>query len=204
MEHVRVSVITTDPHRLADAVKYIDEVFRPLVEAEPGSRGLAVATNDELGVAVTESFWVSHDAMRDSERAVAPVRDKAVLRGDGTVSAEQFEVSSTLRVKPAHANAGVRLTRYDFDPRDIDDGITAYEDVAWPWMAEAPGLCRAFLFVHRRSGRAIGESVWRDTDALAASRSKEAAVRVDVVAATDAQVRALEEFRLASTSSGSA
>jgi hypothetical protein len=52
------------------------------------------------------------------------------------------------------------------------------------------------LLVHRRTGRGLTETIWRDVDALAASRSRAAAIRADTVAATDAEIRSLEEYRL--------
>jgi hypothetical protein len=199
MEHVRFNVLTTDPAALNDAIRYIDDEARPLVEREPGSRGLSVSADCDLGVAVITSFWVSGDAMRESEKAAAAIREEALRRGIATVSVEHFEVASTLRVSSPTRAAGVRVTRSDVDPQRIDDAITAYEDTALPPLTEADGLCSALMFVHRRTGRAVAETVWRDTDALAASRGIEAIIRVDAVAATDAAIRALDEYRVVFT-----
>jgi hypothetical protein len=100
----------------------------------------------------------------------------------------------------AEPGAGVCLTRLEFDPTRLDDVVGAYEDAALPWLAEADGFCSHLLFVHRRTGQAVDETVWRDAGAMAASRSAAAAIRVDAVAASDAVVRSLVEYRLAFTS----
>jgi hypothetical protein len=140
--------------------------------------------------------------MRESERATARMRDDAIKRGLVTVTIEHHEVASALRASRARAGAGVRLTRVDIDPRRVDDAIAAYEDTALPWLTEAQGICSALLFVHRHSGRSIHETIWRTAGALADSRAREANMRVDSVAASDALIRALEEYELAFTTAG--
>jgi hypothetical protein len=153
-------------------------------------------TNIELGVVIAESFWVSGDAMRETEKTVASLREEAARRGEGTVSTERFQVANFLRARRIPPGGGVRLVRADTDPKRIDEAITAYEDVTLPWLTEAEGFCAALLFVDRRSGRSISETVWYDHGALAASRSAAAAIRRDTVAATDSAIRAIEEYRL--------
>ena len=195
MEHVRLNLVTTDPARLEDAVKYLEHEAREVVEQEPGNLGLSVSVN-ELGAAAIASYWVSGDAMRESAKHVAPLRDEVLFRGLGTVSSEHLEVSSIVRVARPQAWSGVRVTRADIDPERVDDAIANYEDSALPWYTETEGFCTALLFVERRRGRAIMETTWRDTDALVGSRGAEAGIRVDAVAATGAEIRALEEYRL--------
>ena len=86
MLHVRHNLITADPSQLSDSVKFIENEVRPNVENQPGNLGLALQLNPELGVAILESFWVSGDALRVSERVVAPSRAAAVRRATGTVT----------------------------------------------------------------------------------------------------------------------
>jgi heme-degrading monooxygenase HmoA len=200
MEHARLTLMAADPAKLPDAVRYIENDARRRIENEPGNRGMAVSTDDEVGVALVSSFWVSGDAMRESARATAPLRAEAARRAGGTVSVESHEVESARRMARAEPGAGVRLARLELDPTRLDDVVGAYEDAALPWLAEADGFCSHLLFVHRRTGQAVDETVWRDAGALTASRSAAAAIRVDAVAASDAVVRSLVEYRLAFTS----
>jgi hypothetical protein len=196
VEHARVSLMTLDPACAVDVVKYVENEARPVIEEIPGSRGVALLTIADLAVMVMESFWFSGDAMRESEGAVAPLRKEAVHRGVATVSVERHEVASATRVARPAAGAGVRLTRVDIDPRRVNEAIARYEDTAVPWLTETDGFCSAVLLVHRRTGRALTETVWCDHESLAASRSPAAAIRADTVAATEAEIRALEEYRL--------
>jgi hypothetical protein len=194
--HVEVSLLTADPDRFKDALSYIERDARPLVEDQPGSRGASLIANDELAVAVASWFWVSGDAMRESEKTVSAIYSEEVKRGAGTVSVEHFQVASYVQVKRPQAGAGVRLTRMDTQPPRIDEAITAYEDVALPWLTESEGFVGAGLYVHRRTGRSILETIWLDAQALAASRKAATAIRVDMVSATESEIRAVEEYRL--------
>lgn len=194
--HARVTLMTADPERLGGAVRYVENEARRVVEDRLGNRGMSAQMHADIGVAVVTSYWISGDAMRDSEHSVAATRAEALRRGAATVSVERFEVTSFLRLKPADAGAGVQLTRLEAAPADVDRLISSYEDVAIPWLTEAEGLCAAVLFVDRRSGRGIAETLWRDGKTLAANRGRAADIRADTVAATGSAVRALEEFDL--------
>jgi hypothetical protein len=48
---------------------------------------------------VVESFWISHHAMREHEKAVAPIREEEARVGGGTVSVERFVIANFTRVK---------------------------------------------------------------------------------------------------------
>jgi quinol monooxygenase YgiN len=196
MEHARVSLVTADPAQVDELVRYVTGDVRKVIEDHPGSRGMALLVIPELAVVVFETFWVTGDAMRDSEKTEEPLREETVRRGRATVSVERHEVASSVRSARLREGAGVRLTRVDIEPSRVDAAIADYEDTALPWLIEAEGFCSALLLVHRRSGRAMVETVWRDGAAMAASRSAAAAARADAIAATGGVIRALEEFRL--------
>jgi heme-degrading monooxygenase HmoA len=195
VQHAQVNLLTADPVRLGEAIRYLEEKARPLLEELPGNQGMSVAAN-ELGVAVVETFWVSHDAMREHEKTVAPTREEAARLGGGTVSAERLVVASFTRVKRPQPGAGVRLTRMDTDAKRIDEVVAGYEDAALPWLTETPGFVASLLFIDRSTGRSISETQWKDPAALAASRSAAAAIRADMVAATGSSIRAVEEYSL--------
>jgi hypothetical protein len=199
--HVRLSLVTADPRKIDDVVTYVANEARPVIEEKPGSLGMSMAVN-ELGVAVVETFWVSGDAMRESERHVSATRAEAARRGGGTVSVEHFTVASVVQVDAPDNGAGVRLTRSDVVVSRLDAAVGAYEDTAVPWLAETAGLCVARLYVDRRTGRTMTETLWTDMSALVDSRSVEATIRADAVAATGAAIRAVEEYRLAFISGG--
>jgi hypothetical protein len=134
--------------------------------------------------------------MRESERVEAGVRDEAIRRALGTASVERFRRASVTRVGPEEGGAGVRHTVYQTNPAALDEAIAGYEDTAVPWLTGTDGFVSAALLVDHRSGRQLGQTIWRDIDALVKSRSPAAAIRVDAVAATDSAVVALDEYGL--------
>ena len=77
MMHVRISLITAAPPVLAGCLAYLEGKVRPVVESQPGSLGLSLYANAEIGVAVLESFWESHKALIHSEQMAAPRRTEA-------------------------------------------------------------------------------------------------------------------------------
>jgi hypothetical protein len=72
----------------------------------------------------------------------------------------------------------------DIETSRVEDAVEVYGDTAVPWLAETEGFCSALLLVDRNTGHSISETMWRSPQALAASRSVAAVVRVDMVAST--------------------
>src|SRR4051794_41981682 len=93
--HARLSLVTADPNKIDDVVKYVSNDARSIVEDKPGNLGMSMAVND-LGVAVVESFWGSGDAMRESERQVSATRGEASRLGGGAGSAGDAANASDL------------------------------------------------------------------------------------------------------------
>lgn len=196
MLHVRHNLITADPARLSDSVKFMENEVRPAVEGQPGNLGLSLQVNPELGLAILESFWVSGDALRVSEHAVAPNRAAAVRRAAGTVTVERYAVPVFELEAPLRSGQGVRVTRMDVAPSAVEDTIEVIGDTAVPRLADTEGFCSALFFIDRTAGHSIFETSWRDPQALAGSRSTAAAVRVDTVLATDGVIRGVEEYQM--------
>ncbi|MGP7999046.1 MAG: antibiotic biosynthesis monooxygenase [Streptosporangiaceae bacterium] len=196
MLHVRLNLITADPIRLGDSVKFVENEVRPVVESQPGNLGMALKLNPDIGVAILESFWVSGDALQASERMAAPNRAAAVRRASGTVTVERYSVPVFEREALLRSGEGVRVTRLDVQPGAVEDTVAAFGDVTVPWLADTEGFCSTLLFIDRTSGRSVVETVWRDPEALAASRSAAAAIRVNTVRATNGVIRSVEEYQL--------
>jgi hypothetical protein len=196
MLHVRHNLMTADPALLGDSVKFMENEVRPAVESQPGNLGLSLQVNPELGLAILESFWVSGDALRVSEHAVAPNRAAAVRRAAGTVTVERYAVPVFELEAPLRSGEGVRVTRMDVAPSTVEDTIEVIGDTTVPRLADTDGFCSALFFIDRGSGHSIVETSWRDPQALAGSRSTDAAVRVDTVLATSGVIRGVEEYQM--------
>ena len=143
MQHVRFNLITADPERLADSVRFIQAEVRPQVDSQPGSLGTSLYTDPKHGLAILESFWASDDAMQASEHTVStepprggPARGRNSVRG--------ALPGPRLRAGGAAARgAGLRLTRMEFEPSRVEDAVEAYGDTAVPWLADTAGVSAA-------------------------------------------------------------
>ncbi len=110
MLHARLNLITADPVLLGESVRYIESEVRPAVERLPGNLGMSLLANPESGVAVLESFWVSHNALLDSENAVATARGEMARRVKGPLTAECYRIPVFEREAPLRGGEGIRLT----------------------------------------------------------------------------------------------
>jgi heme-degrading monooxygenase HmoA len=124
--HVRFNLIIADPLLLSESSKYIEGEVRPLVESQPGNLGLSLMASLEDGVAILESFWASNDAMRASEKVVAPARNEVIRRAKGTISVERYQVPVFEREARLRGGEGVRLTRMDAEPSAVEDVIEVF------------------------------------------------------------------------------
>jgi hypothetical protein len=84
----------------------------------------------------------------------------------------------------------------DIQPSGVEDAVESYGTSVVPQVAETEGYCAALLLVHQSSGHSISETIWQTPEALAASRSSAAEVRVDMAASTGGVIRAVEEYGL--------
>jgi hypothetical protein len=194
--HAGLSLITVNPLRLDESMKHIETEVHPRVQRLPGSLGLSLHVNSDLGLAVLETFWASDDTLRAGERTIAPSKDEAVRRATGTITVEHFAVPVFEQDAPAATGAGVRMTGIDVPPSRIEDAIEVFGDTTVPWLADTKGFCRTLYLVDRHSGRTVSETVWQDARALAGSRGAAAAIRAEVVSAAGGVIRAVEEYSM--------
>ena len=196
----RFNFVTADPGRLDDLVTFTEAEVCPVVETAAGSLGTSLYANPEVGVAILESFWASHARLVRSEQLVSSARHEAVARATGTVCVERYQVPVFELDAPLTAGAGVRLTRMDVAPSEVEDAVEIYGDTAVAQLAETEGFCAALLMVDWATGHMISETSWRSYEALAGSRSASAAVRVGTAASAGCVIRAVEEYRVISSS----
>ncbi|MGP8001458.1 MAG: ester cyclase [Streptosporangiaceae bacterium] len=198
--YVRMYTLAGDPARLGDATSYLEDKVKPQVEAQLGSRGMAVFSHADLGVCLICAYWDSADAMTASDRAVAvPHNEVAELIG-GTVSAEHYEVPVFIRQARPGPGAGVRLSRINGQPDLMSQAIEEFRHRAGPALLDMPGLCSGQFLVQRDTGHSIVLTTWEDMDVMASVRAQVAALRTRMAALTKAQVRTVEEYMLSFSS----
>ena len=196
MLHVRLNMITTDHLTAGEWVQYIESEVRPAVESQPGSLGLFLLASSEPGVAVLESFWASHDALRASEQAATALRGELARRTGGQVPVEEYRVGVFQREVALRGGEAARLTRIKVTPSAVDDVIETFGDTAVPLLAESSGFYGALLFADRDSGELISETVWRDAQARAASPSTAEVIRAELLESAHCVIRGVEDYAL--------
>ncbi len=150
MLEARFNFVTADPRRLDDLVTFTEAEVCPVVETAAGSLGTSLYANPEVGVAILESFWASHARLVQSEQLVSSARHEAVARATGTVCVERYQVPVFELDAPLIAGAGLRLTRMDVAPSEVEDAVEIYGDTAVAQLAETEGFCAALA--HGRRG----------------------------------------------------
>jgi heme-degrading monooxygenase HmoA len=195
MLHVHVAVITADPRVRGDLIGRVQSEVRPAVESQPGNLGMSLHTSPEGDVALLESFWASGDDMRAGQAVVAPgLRELAGL-ARRTVT-ERYEVPVFEVEGLLGTGEGVRRTPMDVEPSQAEDLVAWYGDTAVPWLSDTDGFRSALLYVDWASGHLVSETVWRDTQALAASRSTAEAIQTAAVEETGCVIGSVAEYRL--------
>ncbi len=173
--YARFTLHTADPARLGEVISHYENDVSTAFTHEPGSRGMSVLVNDDLGVALVQAYWTTEDAMRSNDATFAdPIHDAAFF--GATVSIEYYEIARFIHIASAHPGAAVSLTR--IDATSLDDVVAAYDYFAVGSLADSDGFCTAVL------------------EALVAARSASAARRLDAVKAGTAVVRGIEQYRL--------
>jgi heme-degrading monooxygenase HmoA/predicted ester cyclase len=193
--YVRMNMMAGDPARLGDATSYIER-SRADVEGHPGNRGVACLTRADLGICVVASYWDSEDAMTASEQAVQVLRKEMTEQIRGTVTVEHYEVPVFVRRRRPQAGAGVRITRLEVNPANLNAAIDEFRNSAVPQLMDMPGLCSAQLLADRTSGRCMVVGAWENMESLAASRSNVATLRADQAAISHLTIRSVEEYSL--------
>ena len=198
MLQARFHLITADPLRLAEVLKFTETEVRPDVENRPGSLGMSLYANPETGVAVLESLWATEELLQQNENRGWPDFRDVLRAATGTISVERYRVPvfEWEWEGPLPPGAGLRLTRADIEPSKADDAIEAYGDTVVPVLAETEGFCGSLLLAGHGTGRLISETIWNSPQALAASRSAAAAVRVDMAESAGCVIQAVDEYGL--------
>ena len=198
MLQARFHLITADPLRLAEVLKAIETEVRPQTESREGSLGMSLYAKPEAGLAVLQSFWATRDMLLLNENRGLPDFGDALRRAGGTASIERYRVPvfEWEWAGPLDPKAELQLTWMEIEPSQADDAVEAYGDTAVPALAETEGFVGSLLLAGRGTGHLIGEAIWRDPQALAASRSAAAAVRVEMVESTGCVIRAVDEYGL--------
>jgi hypothetical protein len=194
-------MVTGDPGKVDDLIALVDNDVRPMVEAQPGSRGMALFIARDSGEGGVVSFFDSAEAMQSSAPKVMGVREKAVDLMAGSATVENFEVAVFARHSMPGTGAWLRLTRTHLaDLSGIDAAIEQFRSTTLPALSGIPGLISSVLFVDRESGNAATVGVYQDHAALDAGRDAGALIRTESLKRAGLTLTSAAEYELIFTS----
>ncbi|UUU36509.1 hypothetical protein JIX56_45550 [Streptomyces sp. CA-210063] len=193
---VRTVYATGDPANIDRAIEGLSTEGRELLEQQPGFRGFGIFVDRELGKLLAVSWWESEEARRNSDEALRERRAALLEPFAATTTTDNFEAVVFHPIRQPEAEAGLRVTRVEFDPSDADLFTDTFRASVVPRLEALPGLARASLLIDRDRGRGLVGALFTDRESLAASRAGQAAARHEGAAKAHVTVTGLEEFEV--------
>ena len=195
--YARLTMVDGDPQRVDDLVAFVESDVRPAVEAQPGSRGVALFVNRESGAGGVCSFFGSAEDRDASASAVKGLRDKAVELIEGTATVENFEIPVFHRLVLPGPGAWLRFVRtHNDDLSTVDAAIEQFKTITLPALTAVPGLCSVLLFIDRETGTAATSTCWADAAALEASLDSALNIRSEALARSGLSLTSVETYEL--------
>ena len=95
--HARVTRINATADRLDEMTRQFEERTVPVLQGLDGFEGHILMGDRGSGLAMAVTYWASEDAMRASEDAVTPERERAAETAQATSGpvVERYEVISS-------------------------------------------------------------------------------------------------------------
>ena len=195
--YARSTTIQGQPSSIDAGIAHTRDNVMPALEGIDGCVGLSLLVDRTSGRCIVTSSWESEEAMRASEDAVRPIRDRAVELLGGSREVEEWEIAAMHREHRAGEGACVRATWVKVDPDQLDRGIDFYKMTILPALEDLEGFCSASLLVDRASGRGVAAATFDNAEAI--EQNKDQLDRIKATGSRDASAEVLDEcdFELA-------
>ncbi|WP_371404262.1 antibiotic biosynthesis monooxygenase [Kribbella sp. NBC_00662] len=196
--YARSTMITAVPASIDAGIAQLrDDVMPRLVEME-GCIGLSMMVDRETGRCIATSAWQSEEAMRATDDALRPIRDRlAETLGGGSPDVQEWEIAVLHRDHRSAVGACVRATWVKTDPATMDQAIDVYKLALLPRLEDLAGFCSASLLVDRASGRSVSSVTYDSREAMDQNREAAASMRSATSKDAGAEVLDVSEFELA-------
>jgi len=189
--YARSTTIQGQPSSIDAGIAHTRDNVMPALEGIDGCVGLSLLVDRTSGRCIVTSSWESEEAMRASEDAVRPIRDRAVELLGGSREVEEWEIAAMHREHRAGEGACVRATWVKVDPDQLDRGIDFYKMTILPALEDLEGFCSASLLIDRASGRGVAAANFDDAEAL--ERNKDALDRIKATGSQEANAEVLDQ-----------
>ena len=193
---VRTLYITADPEDIGPALDVITKAVPGMMAEQTGFHGIGIFADRTLGKIITGSWWESKQDLEQSDEKLRQRRVEGLTPFVSTIAAANMEAAAYTR-PAASSSGGIRLVRFALDPKKADDLVQLFKKNALPRMQTIDGFEGASLLLDREHHMASIGVIFRDMEALAASRSPQAAARkAGMDQLKDVQLIALEELEV--------
>ena len=195
--YARSTTIQAQPSSIDDGIAHMRDSVMPALQGIDGCVGMSLLVDRTSGRCIVTSSWESEEAMRASEEAVRPIRDRAAELFGGGAQIEEWEIAAMHREHRAGEGACVRATWVKVDPDQLDRGIDFYKMTILPALEDLEGFCSASLLVDRASGRGVAVANFDNAEAL--ERNKGALDTIKATGSQEANAEVLDQcdFELA-------
>ena len=195
--HARSTTLRSRAETLDDGIAYVRDEVRPAIESLEGCRGMSLIVDRETASCIATSAWRDQDALRASEAAVAPMRDRAMAIFGSTPQVREWEIAALHRDHPVPYGACARVTWTRVLVSGMDGLIYLFRAGTMDQIQGLPGFCSASLMIDRTTGESALTVVYDDEAALVMSRQPAAALRSDSLESMGAQLLDVAEFSVA-------
>lgn len=187
----------TTPTDLMDAgIDFLRREVVPVVQAMDGCVGMSMMADRGTGRCIVTSSWDSIDAMRASDAAIGPLRDRAGNLLGGLPFVEEWEIAAMHRHHRTHEGACVRATWLHGAAADLDRGADLFRMVTMPALESLAGFCSAALFLDRSTGRAVISAGYDSPATMIGSREQAMELRLRTAREARVDVLDVAEFEL--------
>lgn len=196
--YARTTTVQGNPAHVDDGIALVRDEVMPAVQGMEGCIGISMLVDRESGGAIVTSSWETREAMRATETAVGPMRDRAQqVLSSGRPEVKEWDIAVLHRAMPIPEGACARVTWTRIDPKVLDPMLAYFRMSVLPEIEQLPGFCSASLLVDHATGLGALAAVYESQDALDASRDAAMMLRSDATTRMEAELIDVATFEVA-------
>lgn len=193
---IRTSTFQADPSKLDEGIEFARANVPGALSKLDGSLGWTMLVNRQDGRCMVNSWWESEQALKASDKALAPLRKQGGEVLGAPAKPEEWEVAVMERRREIKPGCGLRMTRVRLDPTTIDQGIDVFRTTTVPEATMMDGFCSISMAVNRRTGEALASVIFESMAAVEATREKAKQVRATTAEKAHAEILDVHEYEL--------
>ena len=196
--YARSTTINAAPASVDAGIAQVRDEVMPMLLDLDGCIGLSMIVDRESGRCIATSAWQSEEAMRASDEALRPVRERiAESMGGSGPQVQEWEIAVLHRMHNAPEGACARVIWIQGDPARMEDATSTMRTVMLSKLEELPGFCSVSMLVDRATGRGVTAAVYDSRDAMARAADRAKSLREDFTREMGMEITEVAEFELA-------